>query len=183
MPDYTQWLNASGSSAIDNDLVPVLYGELKRIAASRMALEGQGHTLNTTALVHEAWLRVQKSCPEEWRDRGQFFGAMAEAMRRILVEAARRRNAAKRGGGESDIPLDGLDLHGTVIDERLLEIHEVLDRLEAEDPTKAQIVKLRFFSGMSNDEIASLLEISEKTVRRHWALAKVWLYRAIEGSE
>lgn len=183
MPDYTRWLNTSSSSTAENDLVPALYAELKRIAAGKMSLEKGGHTLNTTALVHEAWLRIQKSAPDEWRDRGQFFGAMSEAMRRILVDAARRRIAAKRGGGQEDVPMDELELQGSVVDERLLEIHEVLDRLETEDQIKAQIVKLRFFSGMSNEEIASLLDINEKTVRRHWALAKIWLFRVIGKSE
>lgn len=183
MHNYTQWLNSATTCGGENDLVPALYSELKRIAAGKMALERGGHTLNTTALVHEAWLRIQKSAPAEWRDRGQFFGAMAEAMRRILVDAARRRIAAKRGGGAEDMPLEELDLHGSVVDERLLEVHEVLDQLETEDQIKAQIVKLRFFSGMSNEEIASLLDINEKTVRRHWALAKIWLYRVIGQSE
>ena len=181
MPDYTRLLNASTASS-DNDLFAGLYAELKKIAAGRMAAECQGGTLDATALVHEAWLRLQKSAPEKWRDRKQFFAAAAEAMRRILVESARRRMAAKRGGGEACVPLEGLDLPAPVADERLLGIHEVLDRLEAEDELKAQIVKLRFFSGMNHDEIAALLEVNEKTVRRHWALAKVWLYQQINDS-
>jgi RNA polymerase sigma factor (TIGR02999 family) len=146
---------------------------LKKIAAGRMAAERQGGTLHATALVHEAWLRLQKSSPEQWRDRKQFFAAAAEAMRRILVEAARRRLASKRGAGEAAVPLDGLDLPAPVNDERLLGIHEVLDQLEAEDEIKARIVKLRFFSGMNHDEIAALLGVNEKTVRRHWELAKI----------
>lgn len=180
-PDYTRLLNASTVSD-DGDVFSGLYAELKKIAAGRMALERKDQTLNATALVHEAWLRLQKSAPEQWRDRKQFYAAAAEAMRRILVEAARRRIAAKRGGGEGCVPLDGLDFPTPVEDERLLDIHEVLDRLEAEDEIKARIVKLRFFSGMNHDEIAALLEVNEKTVRRHWALAKVWLYQQINGS-
>jgi len=178
MPDYTRWLNASTDSSED-DLFAGLYSELKKIASGRMALERQGGTLDATALVHEAWLRLQKSAPEKWRDRKQFFGAAAEAMRRILVESARRRLAAKRGAGEDAVPLDGLDLPSPVADERLLGIHEVLDQLALEDELKAHIVKLRFFGGMNHDEIAALLEINEKTVRRHWSLAKIWLYRAM----
>jgi RNA polymerase sigma factor (TIGR02999 family) len=180
MLDYTRLLNASTSSC-DDDLFAGLYAELKKIAIGRMAAERQGQTLNATALVHEAWLRLQKSAPDTWRDRKQFFAAAAEAMRRILVDAARRRLAAKRGGGEAPVPLDELNLPAPVADERLLGVHEVLDQLEAEDGMKAQIVKLRFFSGMTNDEIASLLEVNEKTVRRHWSLAKLWLYRAMKG--
>ncbi len=178
-PDYTRLLNASTVSN-NGDLFAGLYAELKKIAAGRMAVERKDQSLNATALVHEAWLRLQKSAPEQWRDRKQFFAAAAEAMRRILVEAARRRIAVKRGGGEAHVPLDGLDLPAPVADERLLGIHEVLDELEAEDEIKARIVKLRFFSGMNYDEIAALLEVNEKTVRRHWALAKLWLYQQIE---
>jgi RNA polymerase sigma factor (TIGR02999 family) len=179
MSDFTRVLNDSDANG-DPDLFAGLYTEMKKIAACRMAVERPGGTLDATALVHEAWLRLQKSSPEKWRDRKQFFAAAAEAMRRILVEAARRRQAAKRGGGEACVPLDGLDLPAPVADERLLGIHEVLDQLEAEDEIKARIVKLRFFSGMNHDEIAALLGVNEKTVRRHWELAKIWLYRAIE---
>jgi len=180
MLDYTRLLNASDFSG-DDDLFAGLYAELKKIAAGRVAIERQGQTLNATALVHEAWLRLQKSAPEKWRDRKQFFAAAAEAMRRILVDAARRRMAAKRGGGEAPVPLDELNLPAPVTDERLVGVHEVLDQLETEDAMKAQIVKLRFFSGMSNDEIATLLEVNERTVRRHWSLAKLWLYRAMKN--
>lgn len=179
MHDYTRWLNAPTDSRED-DLFAGLYAELKKIAAGRMALESPGRTLDATALVHEAWLRLQNSAPEQWRDRKQFFAAAAEAMRRILIEAARRRLAAKRGGNGSLVPFDGLDLPSPVGDERLVSIHEVLDQLALEDELKAHIVKLRFFGGMTYDEIAALLEINEKTVRRHWILAKVWLYRAIQ---
>ena len=179
MADYTQWLNSSRSESGEQDSVVSLYSELKRIAAFRMSMERPGQTLNATALVNEAWLRLEKSSPDEWRDRQQFFAAATEAMRRILVEAARRRIAAKRGGGDEKIPLDGLEISAPATDERLLNVHEVLDRLEAEDELKARIVKLRFFSGMDHLEIAALLEVNEKTVRRHWEVAKVWLYKAI----
>ena len=150
-----------------------LYAELHKIARGRMAAEREGHTLDATGLVHEAWLRLEKSAPEEWRDRKQFYAA-------ATVEAARRRLAAKRGGGQEAVPLDDdLPVPAPVADERLLGIHEVLDQLEEEDETKARIVKLRFFGGMKHDEIAALLEVSEPTVRRHWNLAKMWLYEAI----
>ena len=177
-PDYTRLLNSSTVSD-DGDLFAGLYAELKKIAAGRMAVEHRHQTLNATALVHEAWLRLQKSAPEKWRDRRQFFAAAAEAMRRILVEAARRRLAVKRGEGEGAVPLSGIDLSSPTTDERLLAVHEVLDRLEAENEIRARIVKLRFFSGMNHEEIAALLEISETTVRRHWTVAKVWLYEAL----
>ena len=165
MPDYTRWLNASTASR-DEELFAGLYAELHRIARGRMAVERRGQTLEATALVHEAWLRLQKTAPEKWRDRKQFYAAAAEAMRRILVEAARRRLAAKRGEGEAAVPLDEIEfsVSAPLADERLLGIHEVLDQLEEEDEMKARIVKLRFFGGMTNDEIAALLEMSEKTV-------------------
>jgi RNA polymerase sigma factor (TIGR02999 family) len=179
MADVTRWLNASTASR-DEELFAGLYAELHRIARGRMAAERPGQTLNATALVHEAWLRLQKSAPEHWRDRKQFYGAAAEAMRRILVEAARRRLAAKRGGGKEAVAFED-DLHVPVpmADERLLEIHEVLDQLEEEDEMNARIVKLRFFGGMKHEEIATLLEVSEVTIRRHWAVAKLWLYEAL----
>lgn len=181
MADVTRWLNAPTSSR-DEELFAALYAELHRIARARMAGESDGQTFEATGLVHEAWLRLEKSAPEKWRDRKQFYGAAAEAMRRILVEAARRRRAIKRGGGEAAVPLeDDLPIHAPVADDRLIAVHEVLEELEAEDELKAHIVKLRFFGGLNYDEIANLFEVNEKTVRRHWAVAKVWLYRALKS--
>ncbi len=165
------------------DLITRLYRELKQMAHGRLVHEKAQLTLNTTALVHEVWLRLEKSSPDRWRDRAQFFAAAAEAMRRILVEAARRRLAVKRGAGVDVLPLEGIEVGSAATDERLLAVHEALDRLEAEDPQKAQIVKLRFFSGMEHNEIAALLSVNEKTVRRHWTLAKVWLYRELTSDE
>ena len=163
----------------DEDLMKVLYQELKKLAYARMAAEREGHTLGPTALVHEAWLRLEKSSPEAWRDRSQFFAAASEAMRRILVESARRRLAIKRGSGTEAVPLEELEIPGEIDDEKIIEVHEALHQLAKEDPLKAQIVKLRFFSGMEHQEIATLLNVNEKTVRRHWALAKVRLYQTI----
>jgi len=184
VPDYTRWLNASEESR-NEEMFAGLYAELHKIARGKMAAERPGGTLSATGLVHEAWLRLEKSAPEEWRDRKQFYAAAAEAMRRILVEAARRRLAAKRGGNQEVVPLDSqFGVAAPLPDERLLGIHEVLDLLEEEDQFKARIVKLRFFGGMTHDEIASLLDVSEPTVRRHWTLAKLWLYDAMhEESE
>ncbi len=182
MPDYTRWLNDAESTR-DKEVFAGLYAELRRIARSKMAGERQGGTLDTHGLIHEAWLKLEKSAPEQWRDRKQFYAAASEAMRRILVDAARRRLAAKRGGGEEAIPLDDeLPVAATMEDDRLLDVHEALDRLEAEFPMDAQIVKLRFFSGLGNEEIATLLEVSERTVERHWKLAKLWLYRELNES-
>jgi RNA polymerase sigma factor (TIGR02999 family) len=148
MEQYTQWLNLRDSKR--DDIVFGLYSESKKIAAGRMAAERPGQTLNATALVHEAWFRIEKLSPEQWRDRKQFFAAASEAMRRIQVEAARRRIAVKRGNGGEKVPLDKLEISSPVPDERIMEIHEVLDQLEAEDALKAHIVKLRFFRGMDH---------------------------------
>ncbi|MEZ5327965.1 MAG: ECF-type sigma factor [Verrucomicrobiales bacterium] len=180
MSDITRWLNASPTSR-DEEMFAGLYVELHKIARGRMASERSGQTLDATALVHEAWLRLEKSAPEEWRDRTQFYAAAAEAMRRILVDAARRRLAAKRGEGAQAACLDdGLLIPAPMADERLLEVHEILDQLEKEHPLDAQIVKLRFFGGLKQDEIAALLEVSEKTVQRHWIMAKTWLYQVLQ---
>jgi RNA polymerase sigma factor (TIGR02999 family) len=199
MNDVTRVLNAmaAGDHSGSEVLLSSIYDELRRMAAGKMAGERSGHTLQATALVHEAWLRLAGNAAsdgndngaasepnKEWQNRRHFFGAASEAMRRILVENARRRAAEKRGGGLAPTALDE-ELHGTPSnddDDKLLQVHEVLDALEAEDPLKAKIVKLRFFAGLNHDEIAALLDLNEKTIRRHWELAKVWLYRAIRDS-
>ena len=179
----TKWQNLFAEGQSDEDLFRELYVELKKIARSKVAWERPGMTLNVTALVHEAWLRLEQSAPEQWRDHSQFFASAAEAMRRILVEAARRKSALKRGNGERPIPLDGIEIPDPSDEQRLLEVHQVLDELATVDEMKAIIVKMRFFCGMENEEIASILGVNEKTVRRHWTLAKAWLYRAIrDGS-
>lgn len=170
----------TGNSDCGEIIIAELYDELRRMARGRLYLEKRMNTLNATALVHEAWLRLEKSAPERWPDRSQFLAAASEAMRRILIEAARKRLAAKRGAGEIPVQIDEMDVPGEMGDERLLTVNEALNQLQKEDPARAQIVKLRFFSGMENEEIASLLGVNEKTVRRHWAVAKVWLYRYLE---
>lgn len=183
MNDVTRVLNAmsAGDDTGATELLASIYEELRRMAAVKMAAERPGHTLQATALVNEAYLRLAGGDPN-WENRRHFFGAASEAMRRILIENARRRAAEKRGGGQSPTALDE-ELHGVPAseDDKLIEVHEVIDALEAEDPLKAKIVKLRFFTGLGHDEIAALLGLNEKTVRRHWELAKVWLYRAIRG--
>jgi len=179
MEEVTRWLNSADASR-DEEMFAGLYAELHRIARGRMASERAGQTLNATALVHEAWLRLERSAPDEWRDRKQFYAAAAEAMRRILVEGARRRLAAKRGGGEEAVPWeDDLPVAAPMADERILGVHDVLDQLEAEDELNARIVKLRFFGGLTNEEIAALLEVSVTTIKRRWVIAKVWLYEAL----
>ncbi len=175
----TQWHNILEDPQRQQALFEGLYRELKVIALSRMAGERSFVTLNPTSLVHEAWMRLEKGNGDPWQDRSHFFGAASEAMRRILVEAARKRNAIKRGNGQIPVPMEGIDLPDDTDHQRLLEVNDVLDALEAEDPMKAQIVKMRFYCGMENEEIAAILGVNEKTVRRHWQLAKVRLFRAI----
>ena len=183
MDDITRILNSlgKGDTAAESELLEIIYAELHAMAAGKMVRERPGHTLQATALVNEAYLRLAGS-GQDWQNRRHFFGAASEAMRRILVEAARKRSRDKRGGGQEAEPLDEEHHQLPARDERLLLIHEVLGGLEAEDPGKAQIVKLRYFVGLTHTEIGELLGINERTVRRHWDAAKIWLYRAIKDA-
>ena len=187
MSDVTLMLHAARQDepgAADR-LWQMVYQELRQMAAGKMAGEQQVTMLQATALVHEAWLRL--SGPEgemlTWGSRKHFFGAAAEAMRRILVEQARRRLSAKRGSGQRADSLEQASGVAAPEDDKLLHVHESLDELAKEDPQRAELVKLRFFAGLSHAEIAALLEMSERTVRREWTLAKTWLFRSITAHE
>ena len=160
----------------------LLYDELRRLAAHKMAQERPGQTLQPTALVHEAWLRLGADQQPKWENRAHFLAAAAEAMRRILVEKARRKHRLKRGGGLEPVELHESAIEAPIEDEKVLQVNEALESLAAEDPQKAQIVKLRFFVGLNHDEIAALLGVNEKTVRRHWELAKVRLFQTIKAA-
>jgi RNA polymerase sigma factor (TIGR02999 family) len=175
--DVTQILDRvhQGDSKAAEELLPLVYDELRKLAAHRMAGEAAGHTLQPTALVHEAWLRLVRTPDPAWQNRAHFFRTAAECMRRILIDNARRKLQIRHGGGAERVPLDEIDLPGEHDPRQLLHVHEALDRLAAEDPTKAEIVKLRFFVGLENREIAELLDISERTVERAWSFAKAWL--------
>src|SRR5262249_8937752 len=164
---------------VAEELLPLVYDELRRLAAVKMAGESPGQTLQPTALVHEAWLRLSQQADAQWQNREQFYAVAAEVMRRILVDRARRRQARKHGGQLERVDLDAVELPGPGDDSVVLQVHEALERLTAEDPGKAQVVKLRFFVGLDNAEAAALLGVSEKTVKRHWAFAKAWLARVI----
>ncbi len=158
-------------------LLPLVYDELRRMAAAKMARELPGQTLQATALVHEAWLRLVDSKHQSWQNRAHFFGAAAEAMRRILVENARRKHQLKRGGNWQRVDLDGLDIPDVSPDEKVLAINEALSELAKVGAVEAEVVKLRFFAGMEHAEIARLLNLSERTVHRYWSFARVWLYK------
>lgn len=172
---------ARGDSVAGAQLLTLVYDELRRLAAAKMARESPGHTLQATALVHEAWLRLGGDGRKAWPNRSYFFAAAAEAMRRILVDAARRKQAARHGGGQERVNLDipGVDISAPADDAELLAVHEALDRLAAHDARKAEVVKLRYFTGLSLEEIAQALDVSEPTVKRDWAYARAWLFKEI----
>jgi RNA polymerase sigma factor (TIGR02999 family) len=183
MSDVTLMLRAveRGEKQVAEDLLPLVYEELRRLAAARMAREAAGHTLQPTALVHEAWLRLVKEGDRTWQNRAYFFAAAAEAMRRILVEYARRKARLKYGGGQERFNLDDLDLAQSTPDEKILLVNDALEQLEVEQPERARIVVLKYFSGLTNKEVAETLGIGERTVDRHWVCAKAWLFRKMQG--
>ena len=183
MSDITIMLQAlsKGEPGVAQELLPLVYEELRRLAAARMAQESAGHTLQPTALVHEAWLRLVADGERTWQNRSHFFGAAAEAMRRILIESARKRARLKHGGGLVRLDVTELEIAEIAPDEKVLLIDEALVRLEQADPEKARIVVLKFFGGLTNQEVAETLGVVERTVERQWAFAKAWLFDAIKG--
>ncbi|HVM48094.1 MAG TPA: ECF-type sigma factor [Candidatus Acidoferrum sp.] len=170
----------AGDKQAAEELLPLVYNELRRLAAARLARESPGQTLQATALVHEAWLRLGGATQPLWNSRAHFFGAAAEAMRRILLERARRKARLRHGGQLERVDLDRVTLATQDSDEVILAVHEALEKLAAESPQKAEIVKLRYFGGLEHAEIAEVLGISEPTVRRHWAYARSWLYAELK---
>ena len=162
-------------------LLPLVYGELRKLAAARMAQEAPGQTLQATALVHEAWLKLAGSDRQQWRGRAHFFGAAAEAMRRILIDKARRKASQKRGGDQPPEELHESRIELRAPSAEILAVHDALDALAAEDRTAAEVVKLRYFVGMTIPEIADALGLAPRTADRHWAFARAWLKQAIEG--
>jgi len=149
------------------------------MAAARMAQESAGQTLQATALVHEAWLRMVGDGDRSWQNRAHFFGAASEAMRRILIERARRKSSLKHGGGKERLDIEGLELAQTTPDDKVLLVDEALEQLEASQPERARVVVLKYFGGLTNNEVAETLDISERSVDRHWLCAKNWLFRKI----
>jgi len=177
----THVLQAIGRSeeGASEKLLPLVYAELRRLAGARMAHEMAGQTLQPTALVHEAWLRLVSDGDRTWQNRAHFFGAAAEAMRRILIERARHKSRIKRGGGQVSLNIEDLELAETTPDDKVLLIDEALERLKAEDPELERIVVLKFFGGLSNEEVAETLGLSKRTLDRQWAYARAWLFREI----
>jgi RNA polymerase sigma factor (TIGR02999 family) len=160
-------------------LLPLVYQELREMAAARMAREAAGHTLQPTALVHEAWLRMVGEGGRNWKSRAYFFAAASESMRRILIEHARRKSRLKHGGGQKRLSIEDLDVAEALPDEKILLVDEALERLKAEDPEAAQVVVLKFFGGLTNEEIVAITGTSDRTVRRQWIYAKTWLFNSI----
>ncbi|MFN8548255.1 MAG: ECF-type sigma factor [Candidatus Eisenbacteria bacterium] len=182
MAEFTELLRRmeAGDTAAPRELLALVYQDLRTLAAQRMRRERPGLTLQPTALVHEAWLRLGGDHQPPWEGRAHFFGAAAEAMRRILVEEARRRGREKRGGGVKRVDLDEVTLIAPMPDEELVALDEALAKLEAEDPRAATVVKLRFFVGLTTAEISESLDLSVSTVERVWAFARAWLFRELE---
>ncbi|MBI5385253.1 MAG: sigma-70 family RNA polymerase sigma factor [Verrucomicrobia bacterium] len=165
-----------GNAQAAEELLPLVYDELRKLAAVRMSQESGTQTLEPTALVHEAWLRLVGSEAGRWNSRGHFFAAAEEAMRRILIERARRRLAAKRGGGAAPVELDEINLPApTASDDQLLAVNEALERFAVLDPRKAELVKLRYFVGLSFDEASAALGIAVPTAKQWWAYSRAWL--------
>jgi RNA polymerase sigma factor (TIGR02999 family) len=173
-----------GDPKAAEQLLPLVYDELRKLAAHRIAQEVPGQTLNATALVHEAYLRlVGNEAESHWNSRGHFFAAAAEAMRRLLVEQARRKRRMRHGGGRVRIDLEDLDVEAEKGDDELLALDEALQRLTAEEPTTAEVVKLRYFAGLTAEAAAAALGISLRTANRHWAYAKAWLYQQLSEGD
>jgi len=187
MPDapperLTELLRAwqQGDASAGDKLALLVYSELRRIASSRLRAEREGHTLQATALVNEAWLRLMQQHGAVWQNRSQFFAIAAQAMRRILVDHARKRQAARRGEGAEHVPVDDT-LPSPLPDERLIALDVALDRLETLDARQARVVELRFFAGLSVDDTAQVLDLSPGTIKREWKTARTWLFRELES--
>lgn len=164
---------------VSAELLPLVYDELRNLASEKISREAAGQTLQATALVHEAWLRIAGDTERSWNDRAHFFRAAAQAMRRILVDRARNKASLKRGAKCLTLDIHGLDIADTSLDEKVLLVDEMMDRLEKEDPDSVRIISLKFFGGLTNKEIAAMNGVTERTVERQWAFAKTRLFQMI----
>jgi RNA polymerase sigma factor (TIGR02999 family) len=184
MSDATHILAAlaKGDPTAADELLPLVYKELRGLAAHKMAGQAPGHTLQPTALVHEAWMRLAGNKPGRFADRSHFFAAAAEAMRHILIDSARRKQAARHGGGQVRLDSAEIEIACPVDDDEILAVHDVLNKLAAEDPGKAELAKLRYFAGLTFEETAEVLGISVATAKRHWTYARAFLYEEIQAA-
>jgi RNA polymerase sigma factor (TIGR02999 family) len=184
MSEITRILNQAeaGDPTAAADLLPLVYAELRKLAMHKMANEKPGQTLQPTALVHEAYLRLVGSKDQHWNSRGHFFVAAAEAMRRILIENARRKHAVKHGSGLERLDIDQLNVAITSNSDQVLAVNDALERLAGRDKLGAELIKLRFFTGLSHTEAAEILGIAERTAKRRWAYARAWLYEELRKS-
>ena len=184
MSDATVLLNAveQGDAKAADKLLDLVYEELRRLAANKMAQEAPGQTLQPTALVHEAWMRLMGGKDRQFANRAHFFSAAAEAMRRILIDRARRKLTQRHGGGCERIGLEEQELAAPEPDQQLLAVHEVLDNLAAKYPAQAEVVKLRYFAGMTSEEIAQVLGVSVATIGNYWTFARTWILHEIQNS-
>jgi len=183
--DVTHILKAveSGERKAADELLPLLYEELRKLAVHRMAHEPPGNTLQPTALVHEAWLRLVASDAQTWQNRAHFFAAAAEAMRRILIESARRKCALRHGGNQQRLNIDELEIAAPMLDDELLAISDALEKFSILDEPKANLVKLRYFAGLTIEEAAGILGISRATAKRWWIYARAWLYQQVHVTQ
>jgi RNA polymerase sigma factor (TIGR02999 family) len=183
LSDVTRILESieQGDPKAADELLPLVYGELRKLAASKMAHESPNQTLQPTALVHEAWLRLVGDANPKFDGRAHFFAAAAEAMRRILIDKARRKRALRHGGGQHRIDLEEADVASPADDDQLLAINDALDKLAVQNRLEAELVKLRYFVGMSLEEVAEVLGISARTADNYWAHARAWLFRELKA--
>jgi len=172
-----------GDPKASDELLPLVYEELRRLAVAKMAQEAPGNTLQPTALVHEAWLRLVGNENPQWSGRGHFFGAAAEAMRRILIDTARRKRAARHGGGQPKLDIQEIEIAAVEKDDELLAVNEALEKFAAHDQRKVELVKLRYFVGLTTEEAAKVLGISVPTADRWWNYSRAWLFEEIERQQ
>ncbi len=183
MPEITRILQSleRGEAQAANELLPFVYEELRKLAAYKLSLQPPGQTLQATALVHEAYLRLVGGEDKRWESRRHFFSAAAEAMRHILIDRARRRLRVRHGEKAEQVPLDEVEITAPAKDEIVLQLDEALEALAKTSPEQAEIVKLRFFAGFTEPQIAEILNLSERSVQRQWSYAKAWLFERIEA--
>ena len=185
MSDVTRILESiqHGDPKAADELLPLVYGELRKLAAARMANEAPNQTLQPTALVHEAWLRLVGNVNPKFDGRAHFFAAAAEAMRRILIDKARRKKAIRHGGDQQRLDVEGVEIAASCDEDELLAVNEALDKLAAQNKVEAELVKLRYFVGMTIDEAAEVLGISARTADNYWTHARAWLFREIKAAQ